>query len=70
MWTATEVKSLLDREISDKKNVKLSDIFCHHFNVKELGNVKKYQVCYTHIYKIARLHRPFKEKVQNLEGAY
>ncbi|XP_076163521.1 spermatogenesis-associated protein 20 isoform X2 [Ptiloglossa arizonensis] len=43
VWTATEVKSLLDREISDKKNVKLSDIFCHHFNVKELGNVKKYQ---------------------------
>ncbi|XP_053995702.1 spermatogenesis-associated protein 20 isoform X1 [Hylaeus anthracinus] len=43
VWTATEVKSLLDKEISGGKNIKLSDIFCHHFNIKESGNVKKYQ---------------------------
>ncbi|XP_076629161.1 spermatogenesis-associated protein 20 isoform X1 [Colletes latitarsis] len=43
VWSATEVKSLLDEEISSEKNIKLSDIFCHHFNVKESGNVKKYQ---------------------------
>ncbi|CAK9826502.1 Spermatogenesis-associated protein 20 [Anthophora retusa] len=43
VWTATEIKSLLDKEISDESRVKLSDIFCHHFNVKESGNVKSHQ---------------------------
>lgn len=46
VWTATEIKSLLDKGISDTSDIKLSDIFCHHFNVKESGNVKSYQVCY------------------------
>lgn len=46
VWTATEIKTLLDKEISDGKKIKLSDIFSYHFNVKESGNVKKYQVRY------------------------
>ncbi|XP_034187865.1 spermatogenesis-associated protein 20 isoform X1 [Osmia lignaria lignaria] len=43
VWTAKEIKSLLDKEISDEKHIKLSDVFCYHFNVKESGNVKPYQ---------------------------
>ncbi|CAK9818506.1 Spermatogenesis-associated protein 20 [Anthophora plagiata] len=43
VWTAMEIKSLLDKEIFDESRVKLSDIFCHHFNVKESGNVKPHQ---------------------------
>ena len=43
VWTAAEIKTLLNKEISDGKEVKLSDIFSYHFNVKESGNVKKYQ---------------------------
>ncbi|XP_076302535.1 spermatogenesis-associated protein 20 isoform X3 [Lasioglossum baleicum] len=43
VWTAEEIRSILDKEISDEKNKRLYDIFCHHFNVKESGNVKKYQ---------------------------
>nr|XP_012145312.1 PREDICTED: spermatogenesis-associated protein 20 isoform X2 [Megachile rotundata]XP_012145313.1 PREDICTED: spermatogenesis-associated protein 20 isoform X2 [Megachile rotundata]XP_012145314.1 PREDICTED: spermatogenesis-associated protein 20 isoform X2 [Megachile rotundata]XP_012145315.1 PREDICTED: spermatogenesis-associated protein 20 isoform X2 [Megachile rotundata]XP_012145316.1 PREDICTED: spermatogenesis-associated protein 20 isoform X2 [Megachile rotundata] len=42
VWTAAEIKSLLDKKVSSE-NIKLSDIFCHHFNVKESGNVKGYQ---------------------------
>lgn len=43
VWTMTEVKSLLDIKISDEKTIKFSDIFCYHFNIKESGNLKKYQ---------------------------
>ncbi|KZC07269.1 Spermatogenesis-associated protein 20 [Dufourea novaeangliae] len=43
VWTAEEVRTLLNKTVSDRKNIKLCDIFCHHFNVKELGNVNKYQ---------------------------
>ncbi|XP_043513110.1 spermatogenesis-associated protein 20 isoform X1 [Frieseomelitta varia] len=43
VWSATEIKSLLSKKISDESHVKLSDIFCHHFNIKESGNVKSYQ---------------------------
>nr|XP_031829780.1 spermatogenesis-associated protein 20 [Nomia melanderi] len=43
VWTADEIKSILDKELSDDKAIKLSEIFCRHFNVKESGNVKKYQ---------------------------
>lgn len=41
-----EIKSLLNKELllSDEKHIKLSDVFCHHFNIKELGNIKSYQV--------------------------
>ncbi|CAL7940875.1 unnamed protein product [Xylocopa violacea] len=43
VWTAMEIKSVLNKEISTRNHIKLSDIFCHHFNVKESGNVKFYQ---------------------------
>ncbi|KAG6798045.1 spermatogenesis-associated protein 20 [Apis mellifera caucasica] len=43
VWTAMEIKSLLNKELSDEKHIKLSDVFCHHFNIKELGNIKSYQ---------------------------
>ncbi|OAD58474.1 Spermatogenesis-associated protein 20 [Eufriesea mexicana] len=43
VWTAAEIKSLLNKGISDRNHIKLSDIFCHHFNVKKSGNVKSYQ---------------------------
>ncbi|CAD1473058.1 unnamed protein product, partial [Heterotrigona itama] len=43
VWSAAEIKSLLSKEISDGSHVKFSDIFCHHFNIKESGNVKSYQ---------------------------
>lgn len=46
MWSAVEIKSLLNKEVSDESHVKLSDIFCRHFNVNESGNVKSHQVCY------------------------
>lgn len=49
VWTAEEIRSILDKEISDEKNKRLYDIFCHHFNVKESGNVKKYQVRFMYI---------------------
>lgn len=44
VWSAVEIKSLLNKEVSDENHVKLSDIFCRHFNVKESGNVKSHQV--------------------------
>lgn len=46
VWSAMEIKSLLNKEVSDENHVKLSDIFCRHFNVNESGNVKSHQVCY------------------------
>ena len=46
MWSAVEIKSILNKEVSDETHVKLSDIFCRHFNVNESGNVKSHQVCY------------------------
>nr|XP_033337553.1 spermatogenesis-associated protein 20 isoform X3 [Megalopta genalis] len=42
VWTAEEIRSALNKETSNEKN-SLYDIFCHHFNVEESGNVKKYQ---------------------------
>ncbi|XP_050470847.1 spermatogenesis-associated protein 20 isoform X1 [Bombus huntii] len=43
VWSAVEIKSLLNKEVSDENHVKLSDIFCRHFNVNESGNVKSHQ---------------------------
>lgn len=43
VWTAEEIKSLLDKEISKENSTKLSDIFSKHFNIKESGNVKSHQ---------------------------
>ncbi|KOC67777.1 Spermatogenesis-associated protein 20, partial [Habropoda laboriosa] len=43
VWTAMEIESLLNKEISDESHTKLSDIFCHHFNVEDSGNVTSNQ---------------------------
>ncbi|KAK2585832.1 hypothetical protein KPH14_010427 [Odynerus spinipes] len=39
VWTFDEIDTLLGKELPDKKDVKLSDVFSFHFTVKPKGNV-------------------------------
>ncbi|XP_044598379.1 spermatogenesis-associated protein 20-like [Cotesia glomerata] len=42
VWTMEEIETHLDKKIPDR-DLKLSDIFAYHFNVKEDGNVSQRQ---------------------------
>ncbi|XP_015590686.1 spermatogenesis-associated protein 20 isoform X2 [Cephus cinctus] len=43
VWTHDEVEDLLSKEIPNHDNLRLSDIFCYHYNVKPEGNVAEHQ---------------------------
>ncbi|XP_016842414.1 spermatogenesis-associated protein 20 isoform X1 [Nasonia vitripennis] len=43
VWRYEDVESLLDKVISEKEGLTLSDLFCYHFNVKPEGNVQRQQ---------------------------
>lgn len=43
VWTMEEIEAHLEKKIPDR-DLKLSDIFAYHFNVKEDGNVSQRQV--------------------------
>ncbi|XP_054282020.1 spermatogenesis-associated protein 20-like [Macrosteles quadrilineatus] len=39
VWTHEEVTKLLGRAVEGKPDVKLAEVFCHHYNVRPGGNV-------------------------------
>ncbi|XP_025163476.1 spermatogenesis-associated protein 20 isoform X2 [Harpegnathos saltator] len=43
VWTYDEVKSLLNKKVPGRNNVRFFDLICYHFNVKKEGNVRKAQ---------------------------
>lgn len=43
VWTASEIETHLNTEIPGHTNLKLSDLFSYHFNVRKEGNVRKFQ---------------------------
>lgn len=39
VWTFSEIESLLSQPLSCKNDVLMSDLFCHHYNIRSNGNV-------------------------------
>ncbi|XP_063446379.1 spermatogenesis-associated protein 20-like isoform X1 [Mytilus trossulus] len=43
VWTYEEIQSLLKEPVEDKPDIKMADIFCFHYDIKEDGNVDPMQ---------------------------